>query len=128
MSDSNQLKLELTAGGDNTEHASVTSIYVPHAWPVGKRVLVLPMQADEKTPGGLHIPVESRARAEEQKIGQVIAIGPDVPATVLPQDSVGKNIFYNNYGGLPYKDRADDGSFVDLMFLASEHIVGIIDD
>ncbi len=61
--------------------------------PIGKRVLIEPLQAEETTASGLVIPDSARATPQE---AIVIAIGTEVKADDV---KVGDKVIYSLYGG-----------------------------
>lgn len=72
--------------------------------PLGDRLVVKPMEAEETTPGGIVLP--DTAKEKPQK-GEVIAVGPGKlldNGKVEPIDvKVGDTIYYAKYGGTEIK-------------------------
>lgn len=68
--------------------------------PVGARVLVRRIEADDVTPGGIILPEVAKKKADR---GEVLAVGPgrttEFGSVVYPSVQVGAVIFYTQYGG-----------------------------
>jgi len=60
--------------------------------PINSRVLVRPLEPEEKTAGGLYLPDTVR---EEQKEGEVLAVAEDATEEI----AVGDRIIYTEAGG-----------------------------
>lgn len=73
--------------------------------PLADRVLVEPMEAEEKTAGGIFIP--DNAKEKPQK-GKVIAVGvgkrSDSGELIAPELKVGNIVLYGKYSGTEVKD------------------------
>ena len=72
--------------------------------PLSDRVLIEPMQAEQKTASGLYIP--DTAKEKPQK-GKVVAVGPgtkDESITV----KIGDSVLYGKYGGTELKLEGKD--------------------
>jgi chaperonin GroES len=68
--------------------------------PLADRVLVEPLEAAEKTAGGLYIPDNAK---EKPQRGKIIAAGPgktsDAGTLVKPEVKVGDIVLYGKYSG-----------------------------
>lgn len=68
--------------------------------PLGDRVLVEPLEAEEKSAGGIYLP---EAAQEAPREGKVIAVGPgrvlDNGERVEVSVAVGDTVVYTRYGG-----------------------------
>lgn len=68
--------------------------------PLGDRVLVEPLEAEEKSAGGIYLP---EAAQETPREGKVIAVGPgrvlDTGQRVEVSVAVGDIVVYTRYGG-----------------------------
>ena len=68
--------------------------------PLADRVVVEPLEAAEKTAGGLYIP--DNAKEKPQK-GKILAVGPgkaaDNGTIIKPEVKVGDTILYGKYSG-----------------------------
>jgi chaperonin GroES len=68
--------------------------------PLADRVLVEPLEAAEKTAGGLYIPDNAK---EKPQRGKIIAAGPgktsDAGTLVAPEVKVGDIVLYGKYSG-----------------------------
>ena len=90
--------------------------------PLGDRVVVLPIQQQERTKGGIILPDTAKEKPQE---GKVLAVGPgkyNEQGTRNPIDvKVGDIVLYPKYGGTEYKLEEDE-----LMILRESDILGII--
>ena len=90
--------------------------------PLQDRVLVEPMEADEKTSGGIIIPDTAKEKPME---GRVIAAGPGVrgeDGKLHPLDvKKGDQILYGKWSGTEVKLNGDD-----LLIMKESDIMGII--
>ncbi len=87
--------------------------------PLGDRVLVKPLEKEEKTKSGIYLPDTAKEKPQE---GEVIAVGPgkyDEAGKRIPMDlKVGDKVIYAKYGGTEIK--VDD---VELMILRESDIL-----
>jgi chaperonin GroES len=87
--------------------------------PLGDRVLVKPIEKEEKTKSGIYLPDTAKEKPQE---GEVIAVGPgkyDETGKRIPMDlKVGDTVIYAKYGGTEIK--VDD---VELMILREGDIL-----
>jgi chaperonin GroES len=90
--------------------------------PLGDRVLVEPLEAEEKTEGGIVIPDTAK---EKQQKGRVVAVGKgriDEEGKITPLEvKVDDNILYGRYSGTEIKIRGTE-----YLILREEDILGII--
>ena len=73
--------------------------------PMGDRLLVKPMQLEEKTKSGIYLPDTAKEKPQE---GKVIAVGPgrmtdDGKTRITPEVEVCDIIIYTKYGGSEIK-------------------------
>ena len=72
--------------------------------PMGDRLVVKPMQSEEKTKSGIYLPDTAKEKPQE---GKVIAVGPgrvtDEGKRIPPDVEVGDIIIYTKYGGSEIK-------------------------
>jgi chaperonin GroES len=73
--------------------------------PMGDRLLVKPMQSEEKTKSGIYLPDTAKEKPQE---GKVIAVGPgrmteDGKTRIAPDVEVGDIVLYTKYGGSEIK-------------------------
>ena len=73
--------------------------------PMGDRLLVKPMQLEEKTKSGIYLPDTAKEKPQE---GKVIAVGPgrmtdDGKTRITPEVEVGDIVIYTKYGGSEIK-------------------------
>jgi len=67
--------------------------------PLADRVVVRPLEAEEKTKGGLYVPDTAKERPMQ---GEVVAVGPgrtEDGKKVAPEVKVGDKILYGKYSG-----------------------------
>ena len=67
--------------------------------PLADRVVVKPLEADEKTKGGLFVPDTAKERPQQ---GEVVAVGPgrtEDGKKIAPEVKVGDKILYGKYSG-----------------------------
>jgi len=60
--------------------------------PINSRVLVRPLEPEEKTAGGIYLPDTAR---EDQQEGEVIAVAEDATQEI----AVGDRVIYKEFGG-----------------------------
>ena len=72
--------------------------------PMGDRLVVKPMQSEEKTKSGIYLPDTAKEKPQE---GKVIAVGPgrmtDEGKRIAPDVEVGDVVLYAKYGGSEIK-------------------------
>ena len=73
--------------------------------PMGDRLVVKPMQSEEKTKSGIYLPDTAKEKPQE---GKVIAVGPgrmteDGKTRITPNVEVGDIVIYAKYGGSEIK-------------------------
>lgn len=87
--------------------------------PLGDRVLVKPIEKEEKTKSGIYLPDTAKEKPQE---GEVIAVGPGKmtdDGKRVPMDlKVGDRVIYAKYGGTEIK--IDD---VEMMILRESDIL-----
>jgi len=68
--------------------------------PLSDRVVVEPLEADEKTSGGIYLPDTAK---EKPQIGKVVAVGPgktaDTGELIKLEVKVGDKVLYGKYSG-----------------------------
>jgi chaperonin GroES len=72
--------------------------------PMGDRLVVKPIQSEEKTKSGIYLPDTAKEKPQE---GKVIAIGPgrmtEEGKRIAPDVEVGDIVIYTKYGGSEIK-------------------------
>ena len=73
--------------------------------PMGDRLVVKPLQSEEKTKSGIYLPDTAKEKPQE---GKVIAVGPgrmteDGKTRITPDVEVGDIVLYTKYGGSEIK-------------------------
>lgn len=91
--------------------------------PLGDRVIVKPLEADEKTKGGIVLPDTAKEKPQEGKIvavgkGKVLENGNVHP----PEVKVGDKVLYGKYSGSEVATK--DGE--ELLIMREEDILAII--
>ncbi len=67
--------------------------------PLADRIVVKPLEAEEKTKGGLFVPDTAKERPQQ---GEVVAVGPgrtEDGKKIPPEVEVGDKILYGKYSG-----------------------------
>ncbi|MGO9481739.1 MAG: co-chaperone GroES [Candidatus Kryptoniota bacterium] len=67
--------------------------------PLADRVVVKPLEAEEKTKGGLFVPDTAKERPQQ---GEIVAVGPgrtEDGKKIPPEVKVGDKILYGKYSG-----------------------------
>jgi len=78
--------------------------------PLGDRVVIKPLEQDEKTTSGIYLPDTAKERPQT---GEVVAAGPgrfteDGKGKVPMELKVGDKVVYSKYAGTEYKDGEDE--------------------
>lgn len=77
--------------------------------PLADRVVVMPLEGEQTTKGGIYLPDTAREKPQE---GKVIAVGPGRVAdngTRIPMElAVGDRVIYSKYAGAEYKHGDDE--------------------
>lgn len=77
--------------------------------PLADRVVVKPVQAEEKTKGGIVLPDTAKDKPQE---GEVIAVGPgrilDDGTRLAPEVKVGDRVIYSKYSGTEIKIEGEE--------------------
>jgi chaperonin GroES len=72
--------------------------------PLGDRVLVKPIEKEEKTKSGIYLPDTAKEKPQE---GEILAVGPgkmtDDGKRIVPDLKVGDRVIYAKYGGTEIK-------------------------
>ncbi len=91
--------------------------------PMNDRVLVLRVESEKKTVGGIFIPDTAKEKPQE---GKVVAAGPgkvgDDGKRTVPDVKVGDRILFSKYAGTEIKI---DG--IEHVFMREEDILGILE-
>ena len=76
---------------------------------MGDRLVVKPMQSEEKTKSGIYLPDTAKEKPQE---GKVIAVGPgrmtDEGKRIAPDVEVGDVVLYTKYGGSEIKIEGEE--------------------
>ena len=91
--------------------------------PLGDRVVIKPLGAEEKTRGGIIIPDTAKEKPQE---GEVVAVGKGKileNGNVSPMElKVGDRVLYGKYSGNEIKSANDE----DLLIMKEEDVLAII--
>ena len=89
--------------------------------PLGDRVLLQPLEAEEKTSGGIIVPDSAKEKPQE---GKVIAIGKGKveDGKVIPIEvKVGDKVLYGKYSGTEIKVNGEE-----MLIVKEEDILAVI--
>ncbi|MSP43397.1 MAG: co-chaperone GroES [Alphaproteobacteria bacterium] len=90
--------------------------------PLHDRVLVRPLDAEEKTKGGIIIPGTAQEKPQE---GKIVAVGPGArreDGTIAKLDvKVGDRVLYGKWSGTEIKIKGEE-----LMIMKESDIMGIV--
>ena len=91
--------------------------------PLGDRVIVKPLEAEEKTKGGIVLPDTAKEKPQE---GKIVAVGKgktlDNGQIQAPEVKVGDRILYGKYSGNEITTREGE----ELLIMREEDILAII--
>ncbi len=91
--------------------------------PLGDRIIVKPVSAEEMTAGGIVLPDSAKEKPQE---GDVIAVGPGTQLSSgkkVPMDvKVGDRVIYGKYAGTEVKVGAEE-----YVILRQEDVLAILD-
>lgn len=91
--------------------------------PLADRVVVEPLDADEKTAGGIYIPETAKEKPQQ---GKVLAVGKgkvlENGQTATPEVKVGDLVLYGKYSGTEIK--ANDGT--SIFIIKEDEILAIV--
>ena len=91
--------------------------------PLGDRIVVKALEAEEKTSGGIILPDSAK---EKPQMGEVVAVGPGKmldTGKLAPMDvKVGDKVAYTKWGGTEIKVAGQD-----LMILKQDDILGVVE-
>jgi chaperonin GroES len=91
--------------------------------PLGDRLIVKPLQAEEMTAGGIVLPDSAREKPQQ---GEVMAIGPgkqlENGKVVAMEVKVGDTIYYAKYGGTEVKVNGED-----LVILRQDDVLAVVE-
>ncbi|MDH5511041.1 MAG: co-chaperone GroES [Nitrospinota bacterium] len=87
--------------------------------PLNDRVLIKPMDAEEKVKGGIIIPDSAKERPQE---GKVVAVGPGKSEEEKMSVKVGDKVIYSKYAGTELKFDSED-----YLLMREDDILGVIE-
>jgi chaperonin GroES len=90
--------------------------------PLADRVIVRPLEAEEKTAGGLYIPDTAKEKPQQ---GEIVAVGPgkvgDDGKNIPMEVKVGDKVLYGKYSGTEVNSGEED-----LLIMRENDIFAII--
>ena len=96
--------------------------------PLGDRVVILPLEAEQVTASGIVIP--DTAKGEKPQEGIVLALGKGGIGkdTVNPHDflKVGDKVLFGKYAGDEVKLKDKDGKDVEVKILHVDSVLGLV--
>ena len=91
--------------------------------PLGDRILVKPLEAEEKTKGGIVLPDTAKEKPQE---GKVVAVGKgkvlESGSVQAPEVKVGDRVLYGKYSGSEITTKEGD----ELLIMKEEDILAIL--
>ena len=97
--------------------------------PVGDRVVIFPLEAEQVTASGIVIP--DTAKGERPQEGVVVALGKGGVGkdSVNPHDflKVGQKVLYGKYAGDEVKVKDEKGKDVELKIVHLDSVLAIVD-
>ena len=90
--------------------------------PLGDRVVLKPVEKEERTKSGIVLPDTAKEKPQE---GKVLAVGPgrvNDTGTRIPMDvSVGDVVIYSKYGGTEIKHNGED-----YLILSARDVLAVV--
>ncbi|MEZ5233301.1 MAG: co-chaperone GroES [Acidimicrobiia bacterium] len=91
--------------------------------PLEDRIVVRPLEAEERTASGLVIPDTAKEKPQQ---GEVLAVGPgkrsEQTGELIPSDvKVGDRVVYSKYGGTEISVEGED-----LLILSSRDVLAVV--
>jgi len=89
--------------------------------PLGDRVLLQPLEAEEKTAGGIFVPDSAKEKPQE---GKIVAVGKgkvEDGKTIVMEVKVGDKVLYGKYSGTEISVTGED-----MLIVKEEDILAII--
>jgi chaperonin GroES len=91
--------------------------------PLGDRVVVKPLEAEEKTKGGIILPDTAKEKPQE---GKIVAVGKgkllDNGTVQAPEVKVGDRVLYGKYSGTEITTKEGE----ELLIVKEEDILAIV--
>jgi len=91
--------------------------------PLGDRIIVKPLEAEEKTKGGIVLPDTAKEKPQE---GKIVAVGKgkvlDNGTVQAPEVKAGDRVLYGKYSGTEITTKAGE----ELLIMKEEDILAII--
>ncbi len=89
--------------------------------PLGDRVLLQPLEAEEKTAGGIIVPDSAKEKPQE---GKIVAVGKgkvENGKTVAMEVKVGDKVLYGKYSGTEIRVEGED-----MLIVKEEDILAVL--
>jgi co-chaperonin GroES (HSP10) len=102
--------------------------------PAGWRILIKPIRVQQRTAGGIELPVETQeSMGYLRTVGQVIAMGPDCYAHpkfcgAVPWCQIGDWVRYHQHTGQKELVRGDNGEPIELRYINDDEVLGVASD
>lgn len=96
--------------------------------PLGDRIVVKPLEREEKTEGGIYLPDTAKEAPQRGEViavgpGRVVESGPGAGKTIPPEVKVGEKVLFSKYGGTEVKiDREE------YKILSMSDILAVIEE
>ena len=91
--------------------------------PLGDRIIVRPLEAEEKTKGGIILPDTAKEKPQE---GEVLAVGKgkvlENGSVQAPEVKKGDRVLYGKYSGTEIKTKEGE----DLLIMREEDVLAIL--
>lgn len=84
--------------------------------PLGERIVVKPVEQEQKTKGGIYLP--DTASKEKPQQGEVIAVGPDFKGV-----EVGDKVLFARYGGTEVKMDEEE-----YLVLGKDDVLAVLEE
>ncbi|MDD3374785.1 MAG: co-chaperone GroES [Candidatus Omnitrophica bacterium] len=90
--------------------------------PLADRIIVKPLEAEEKTKGGIILPDTAKEKPQE---GKIVAVGKgkvlDDGSVQVMEVKVGDRVLYGKYSGTEIKTKEDE----DLLIMREEDVLAV---
>lgn len=87
--------------------------------PLGDRVVIKPMEAEEKTASGIVLPGQAK---EKPQVAEIVAVGPGTKDIEM-KVAVGDKVIYSKYAGAEIKYGGQD-----YIILSHEELLAVVED
>ena len=96
--------------------------------PLGDRIVVKPLESEEKTEGGIYLPDTAKEKPQKGEViavgpGRVVESGPNAGKTIPPEVKVGDKVLFSKYGGTDVKIDGEE-----YKILSMSDILAVIEE